>query len=160
MAKIDPEQERRRLVAVYASQSDEELKQTAAEAPELTEIARQALREELSHRGLYNGQMEAQSATPPEDQPEFRDLVTVRTFWYLAEAELAKGLLDAAGIDSFLFDENVVGLGWYANAVHGVKLRVDARDANEANQILLENVTGEAAGELSDAADPDDNLST
>jgi hypothetical protein len=140
MAMIDPEQERRRLAALYSGQNDEDLEQVAAQGAELTEIAREALRAELTKRGLYVGQLEQ----PPHgsDELEFRDLVTIRSFWNLVEAELAKGLLDAAGIESFLFDANVVNLDWFnANAMGGVKLRVDAPNVEMANRVLDENVS-------------------
>jgi hypothetical protein len=61
---------------------------------------------------------------------------------------IAKGLLDSSGIESFLFDENIVSMSWYALAVHGVKLRVDKEQAEEANRVLQES--------LSDAADSED----
>ena len=68
------------MAAVYAAQSDGELEQVAAQVSDLTEIAREALRVELSKRGLYVGQLE--NPEPPEQEDaEFRDLVTVRTFW-------------------------------------------------------------------------------
>jgi len=55
------------------------------------------------------------------------------------EAELAKGLLDSAGIESFLFDDNMVRMDWFnANALGGVKLRVDAHNVEAANQVLQE----------------------
>jgi len=133
MSTTDPEQERLRLAGVYAGQTDGELEQTAAEAGALTDIAREALRAEMKKRGLVE-QSEAQSGDLGEF--EFRDLVTVRSFWNLAEANMAKGVLDAASIESFLFDENVVGLAWYVNAVHGVKLRVDKHRAEEADRLL------------------------
>jgi hypothetical protein len=52
---------------------------------------------------------------------------------------LAKGLLDAAGIESFLFDDNMVRMNWFnANALGGVKLRVDAENVQAANEVLQE----------------------
>jgi len=143
MAMIDPEQERSRLTALYSGQMDEELEQVAAQGPELTEIAREALRAELSKRGLYVGQLEER---PPEAaELEFRDLVTIRSFWNLVEAELAKGLLDAAGIEAFLFDDNMVRQNvLYANAIGGVKLRVDALNVETANRVLDENLSDDA----------------
>jgi hypothetical protein len=136
VATIDPLQEKQRLEELYASQTDEELENVAAQARELTDVAREALRAELTKRGLYVGQLEEIEGEPEEAQ--FRDLVTIRSFWYVAEAELARGLLESAGIPSFLFDENIVSLGWYANAVGGVRLRVDAANAEAANRILEE----------------------
>ena len=153
MAMMDPQQEKLRLEELYASDTDEQLENVAAQAHELTEVAREALRAELSKRGLYVGQLEG--TAPDQDNAEFRDLVTIRAFWNLLEAELAKGLLDSAGIESFLFDDNMVRLDWFnANALGGVKLRVDARNVDAANQVL-EEAAAEAAAtpEESDSAE-------
>lgn len=146
MARIDPEQERKRLTRLYAGQMDEELENVAAQSHELTDIARETLQAELTKRGLYIGQLDDQSKPPEHDDAEFRDLVTVRTFSTLMEAELAKGTLDAAGIESFLFDENV-GRIYLANIVGGFRLRVDAANGDEANRILKENDSGAAVPE-------------
>lgn len=141
MATIDPEQERQRLTEVYALQSDEELEQVAGQASELTDIARETLRAELTKRGLYVGQLE-QLEEPAE--AEFRDLVEIRRYWNLLEGELAKGALEAAGIEAFLFDGNMLRMDWFnANAIGGVKLRVDAKNVEEANRILNENAPAE-----------------
>jgi hypothetical protein len=153
MAMMDPQQEKLRLEELYASDTDEQLENVAAQAHELTEVAREALRAELSKRGLYVGQLEG--TAPEQDNAEFRDLVTIRAFWNLLEAELAKGLLDSAGIESFLFDDNMVRLDWFnANALGGVKLRVDAGNVDAANQVL-EEAAAEAAAtpEESDSAE-------
>ena len=143
MAMMDPQQEKLRLEELYASDTDEQLENIAAQAHELTEVARETLHAELSKRGLYVGQLEG--TAPEQDNAEFRDLVTIRAFWNLLEAELAKGLLDSAGIESFLFDDNMVRLDWFnANALGGVKLRVDAGNVDAANQVL-EEAAAEAA---------------
>jgi len=52
MARIDPEQERQRLIAFYADQLDGELEKVASQAYELTDVARETLRTELAKRGL------------------------------------------------------------------------------------------------------------
>lgn len=105
MAMIDPEQERARLAESYSHQTDEELEEIAKHGEDLTDIALQSLRAELSRRGL--------TPDPPEEFPDadqaepiFRNLITVRRYWNLLEAELAKGALEAAGIECFLFDDN------------------------------------------------------
>jgi hypothetical protein len=146
MTPIDPEQERRRLAEQYAAETDGELASVAEQAHDLTDIAREALRDELGKRGLYVGQME--EPAPESAEAEFRDLQVVRSFWSLAEAELAKGLLDSVGIEAFLFDDNMVRLDWFnANALGGVKLRVDAANVEEANRILDEStLTPDDAG--------------
>jgi Putative prokaryotic signal transducing protein len=152
MAMTDPEQERQRLVEFYSSKPDVELEQVTEEADGLTDIAREALRAELTKRGLYIGQLDDRALD--EESAEFRNLVVIRTFWNLLEAELAKGLLDSAGVEAFLFDDNMVRLDWFnANALGGVKLRVDASNVEAANRILNESVSDAAAAEEADSTD-------
>jgi Putative prokaryotic signal transducing protein len=137
---IDPEQERARLTEVYSQQTDEQLEEIARHGDNLTDVARQSLQAELSKRGLSN--------VPPEEfgdtnQAElaFRNLITIRSYWNLLEAELAKGALEAAGIECFLFDDNMVRMDWFnANAIGGVKLRVDRGNVDDANRILDESI--------------------
>lgn len=155
MMQIDPEHEKARLAEAFGAQTNEELESVASHGADLTEIAREALRVELSKRGLYVGQLEEVSAAG-EDRAEFRDLVTVRSFWNLLEAQLAKGLLDAAGIETFLFDDNMVRMDWFnANALGGVKLRVDASNAEAANRILDESASESARPDDAAFDDPD-----
>lgn len=71
------------------------------------------------------------------DQPELQDLVTVGQFRDLPDAMLAKGILESAGIECFFADDNIVRMDWFiSNLVGGVKLKVKAEDAGEANAIL------------------------
>lgn len=135
---IDPANERGRLSEFYAGKTDEELGQIAAQAQELTEVAGEVLRSEMAKRQLSPQQVE-QSESASKQELEFRDLVTIRSFWGLLEAEMAKGLLDSVGIESFLFDDNMVRMDWFnANALGGVKLRVDAHNVDAANRALQE----------------------
>ncbi len=61
----------------------------------------------------------------------------VRKFRDLPEAWLAKGALDAAGIESHLLDENLVRLDWfYSNAIGGIRLAVRVDDAHAAFRVL------------------------
>jgi hypothetical protein len=134
MTTIDPDQERHRLAEVYAHQTDGELEQVAAQMSDLTELAREALRAELTRRDLYVGQLDEPAG---EIGLDFRELVTVRSFWNLLEAEMAKGSLDAAGIESFLFDDNMIRLDWFnAAALGGIKLRVDPENVEAASRVL------------------------
>lgn len=146
MTRIDPAQERQRLAEVYAEQSDGELEQVASQMPDLTDVARDALKAELAKRGL---QADDPTERPDQDAPEFRNLVVIRSYWNLLDAEIARGLLDSAGIQAFLFDENMIRMDWFkANALGGIKLRVDAADVEEANRILNEMASdaGESGG--------------
>jgi wobble nucleotide-excising tRNase len=134
MAISDPEQERQRLEQSYARMNDDELENAAAHAYELTETANQALRAELTKRGLYEGQMEAE---PEDDEVGLRDMVAIRQIRDLPEALFAKGSLESAGIECSLVDDNMVRLDWFiSNLLGGVKLMVNAEDAEAANEIL------------------------
>jgi hypothetical protein len=64
-------------------------------------------------------------------------LATLATFWYIGDAAVAQNALDAAGIDSWLDDSEIVRVSWFnANAVGGVKLRVEREDVIRAAEIL------------------------
>jgi predicted RNA-binding Zn-ribbon protein involved in translation (DUF1610 family) len=63
--------------------------------------------------------------------------VIVARFGTVAQAELARSALDAAGIDAEVTDEEVVTMNWlYSNAVGGVRLLVAAEDQAEAIDVL------------------------
>jgi hypothetical protein len=56
------------------------------------------------------------------------------------EALLAKSMLDSAGIESFLGDENLVRLDWfYSNLVGRIKLMVRKEDGETARALLEKN---------------------
>jgi hypothetical protein len=76
------------------------------------------------------------------------NLVTVSRFRDLIEAQLAKGKLESAGIQSYLANENIVSLDWfYSNAVGGLRLQVQSEDAEEAMAILDEPIPDEIVEE-------------
>lgn len=73
MTKIDPEQERTRLVEFYSQQMDGELEKVAGQAYELTDLAREALRAEVTRRGLGVALVEnAPVVAVPSAQPGTR----------------------------------------------------------------------------------------
>jgi hypothetical protein len=133
MTAIDPEKERHRLVETYSRQRDGELEEVAAHAYQLTEIARAALRAELTRRGLSPPIAEC----PVGDEAEMQSMVTIRQFRDLPEALFAKGSLESAGIDCALVDDNMVRLDWFiSNLLGGVKLQVRPEVAALAEEIL------------------------
>lgn len=68
------------------------------------------------------------------------DLVTIDRFLFIANAEIARATLEAAGIDAVLVDENIVRMSWGDAQAHGgVRLQVRAEDADEAREILEES---------------------
>jgi hypothetical protein len=125
------------LAAQYAQMSETELMEMAHSYDGLLEIAQVALRAEFSRRGL-----EPPLVEEPEE-PEFRRLVTVRSYRDLTEAFLGRSLLESAGIPAWIADEHLVRMVWfYSNLVGGMRLQVDERDQAAAREILEEGVPG------------------
>lgn len=165
MDTIDRAAEWRRLKDVYAQMSDDELAVVADEGYQLTDVAKQALEGEIGRRGL---DLKLMSAPPEEsdnsrsvsaDQdahddgdddereeefefdPEALDLVPLRRVWDVAEARLVKGILDGAGIPSFLGDDNLNDVDDYKGSFErGVDLKVRAVDRGWASHTLANNL--------------------
>ena len=67
------------------------------------------------------------------------DFITIATYDDYLSANLDKQKLDEQGIDCYLADENTVTIKWILkNALGGIKLRVPARQTEEALRILNE----------------------
>ena len=124
------------LIHTYRSASDKELIELALTYDSLTEVAQSVLRTEFARRGLE----------PPEipDAPPtaaFQRLVTVQQYRDLAEAQVAKGVLDSAGIPCCLRDENAVRLEWvWSNLLGGVRLQVNEQDREAAQEVLAQPI--------------------
>jgi hypothetical protein len=165
MAKVDPEAERRRLAEFYSHQLDGELEAVAKQAYELTDLAKESLRAELSRRGVRAEWVEVAPVppTPPSPAPlpgdppetelpaeevssadgefELRRMQTVRQFLHLPDALLAKGSLESAGIEAVLVDDNIIRMDWFwSNLMGGIKLKVTPEEVESANQILGEPI--------------------
>ena len=143
---LDPEEkeeerrqeQRQRLAETYAGMTDAELQNLARRPESLTEVAWEALDDELEHRNLELLEEEAPEA---REELELRELVTIRQFRDLPEALLAKGSLESAGIECFLADENLVRLDWFiSNFIGGIKLNVRVADVENARKILDEPI--------------------
>jgi Putative prokaryotic signal transducing protein len=135
---LDPKGERHRLAGTYAGMTDGELQRLARHPESLTEVAWEALEDEMDRRNLH-----CPDTAGPEshDEVELRDLVTIRQFRDLPEALLAKGSLESTGMECFLADENLVRLDWFiSNFIGGIKLRVRAQDAENAKKLLDEPI--------------------
>jgi hypothetical protein len=140
----DHEPERQRLAKLYGEMSEGELRKVAADAAELTDMAHQALAEEIARRGFDIPLIDSVAV----DELELRQLVTIGHFRDLPEALLAKGRLDSAGIECFLIDQNMVRMDWFiSNLLGGIKLQVKKEDAEEALALLGEpdEPTGDAS---------------
>lgn len=86
---------------------------------------------------LFEGDPEP---TPPEG------MVTVGRFESPVEAQLAKGLLESAGVESFLVGENANNL---IQSAFRVRLQVQAEDEAAARELLAQPAGSEADEGLS-----------
>jgi hypothetical protein len=138
---MNEQHERRRLAANYAGMTDGELQKLAQSAESLTELAWDALEDEMDHRHLELPDDESLDDGAPREQIEMCELVTIRQFRDLPEALLAKGSLESSGIECFLADDNLVRLDWFiSNFIGGIKLNVRSPDVENAQKLLDEPI--------------------
>jgi len=71
-------------------------------------------------------------------------LICIKTFLNRYEADLAKGLLESAGIEAAVSADDAGGMQPQLNLSVGVRLLVDEADADAALKIL-EDVEGESS---------------
>lgn len=93
----------------------------------------------------------------PEDELNFRELVTIRNFRDLPEALLAQGRLESSGVESFLADDNMVRMDWLiSNLLGGVKLKVEEANVEIAEEILTQEMTDdfEPSESVDDSSEP------
>jgi DNA-directed RNA polymerase subunit M/transcription elongation factor TFIIS len=155
MQSIDEEWSR--LTDLYSNMSEGELEKLANEAYELTDMARDVLRGEISRRGLRLQLLNepappeaAQPEEPPEDfDPEDLDLVGFGRVYDLADARRTKSILDQAGVPSYFGPdnlENVEELGPLFAAADaeaqrrgfqvGIPLKVPSKYSQQASKAL------------------------
>jgi hypothetical protein len=114
--------------------ADAELLELHEESANLTDVARAELQTEITRRKLDTSRNEPREMVP-DPKTAGAPPVIVGSYQNLAVAQMAKGQLDSAGIESMFIDDNVVSM-LYANAVGGVKIAVRAKDAEEARTVL------------------------
>lgn len=130
----DTDKERWRLSRLYGSMTEGEVEKLAADAGSLSDAARWALKLDLSRRGLKT---RLEAPAPPVQAAKLSKVVNLRQYMTLPEALLAKSILESAGIESFLGDQNIIRMDWFlSNALGGVKLRVREEDVELATALL------------------------
>ncbi len=68
-------------------------------------------------------------------------LVTVSTYSFPYEAQIAWAKLDAENIPAFIADEHTINMQWlYSNALGGVRIQVPEEYADVARDILAEDL--------------------
>jgi len=131
------ETERERLARQYEQFSDVALAELAADAGSLTDAARDALRSELTKRSLPIDLAKPDNEDPIQQRQISGPLVMVKRFRDMPEAQIAESILDSAGIDCFLADENTIRMDWlWSNLLGGFKLMVRPEDLDTATQLL------------------------
>jgi len=139
------ESERARLARIYAERNDAALAELALDAGSLTGAAREVLRAELETRGMRTEL--ALLATASETKPMKKisgPLVMVKRYRDMPEAQVAESILDSAGIDCFLADENTIRMDWlWSNLLGGYKLMVRPEDHEEAVKLLEQSANPE-----------------
>ena len=110
MGQIDEQKERKRLAELYAGMEKGELEEIPGDAGSLTPVAKEVLRSEMLSRGMDAPSASAGAAETSAGNNEPPSPVVIARYGGVLEAVLAKSMLDSAGIESFLGDENLVRL--------------------------------------------------
>lgn len=147
MVRIDPEYERQRLAARYAAMSDLELLKVGQNPSALTDWAFEALREEMAKRGVdWTGKdlpVPSKMIRTEAKEDIGNTPVVIRQYRDMPEAMTDRMILEAADIDCFLYDENMVRLDWlWSNLLGGLKLVVRQSDVEDAERALNSKLTG------------------
>ena len=104
-------------------------------------MAREALRSEMLNRGMEAPPERTEAGGISSSKQETPGPVIVGRYGGVPDALMAKSMLDSAGIESILSDENLVRLDWfYSNLVGGIKLMVHEEDAETARKVLQQNI--------------------
>jgi hypothetical protein len=71
-----------------------------------------------------------------------REMVTIQSFRELSEAMLAEGMLNSAGIDCVLMDDNTGRmLGFISDVIGGIRLQVNRVDSEAAKALLEQPIS-------------------
>ncbi|MGB7848724.1 MAG: DUF2007 domain-containing protein [Candidatus Acidiferrum sp.] len=156
MRQIDTAKERERLTKLYAEMSDQELQKTGNDPAALADWAFEALRAEMFNRGLdWPGKdmpLPSQRTVAQTTKDQGNRPVVLRRYRDMPAAFVEKSVLEDAGIDCFLQDDNVVRMDWlWSNAMGGIKLVVREKDAEEAEKILSQAPVDEPENDGGDA---------
>jgi hypothetical protein len=130
------------LTQLYSTYGDAELLSLARTYSDLTDAAQQALKSELTHRGLSLPTPDAPPPAPEPDTPE-----CIFEFNELEDAYLAQSVLRSAGIESMVPNSEL--------NIETPRLIVAPDDANTAQRILKSaKLTGSDAEEVEAFVEP------
>jgi DNA-directed RNA polymerase subunit M/transcription elongation factor TFIIS len=144
MDNIDQAAEWQRLQELYRQMSEDELQVVADQAYDLTDIAREVLRTEITARGVEIALAErpeleeaeaeeGDNPNPAEFNPDDYELWAAERVWDRAEAEKYKKIYDDAGVASYIGPDLVEKVEDYkGNYEQGVEIKVRYLDRNRA----------------------------
>jgi DNA-directed RNA polymerase subunit M/transcription elongation factor TFIIS len=144
MATQDAATEWRRLSELYGKMADGELLALARKQAELTDVAQEALANEMSFRKLKLQAEEPAAPRRPERPPDAaydddRKLVEIRVVWSLADALRLQKVLDQAGIPFYMGSEMATGVDAVTSSfVNGVSVKIMNIGVPWAQQALQE----------------------
>lgn len=122
--------------------SDEELLRRCSSGS-LTEDAQSLAEAELASRGMS---LPGQVTSQDENYPYEGDFETVAQYFNPTDAYVIAGCLEAAGIPTIVADTNLVQVhSLLAIAVGGVRIRVPAKRAAEAKNVIAAFYRGDFA---------------
>ena len=134
---------------LYGAKSNRQLLEIARGYDALPEASQSALRDEFASRGLEPPLIEDHDEPEnPDDQsgeeipapaydPDRSEFVTIARYRDIPEAVIARSVLESAGIQCMLRDENTIRMDWlWSNMIGGMRLQVPARDADAARELL------------------------
>lgn len=168
MQTLDPAGEWLRLSEHYRQLSDDELVGMARQTSELTDVAQQALAQEIANRRLKLPPEESAAPRSPASQPdsaedgespyaEDRDLVDIRTVWSFADALKLQRLLDTAGIPFYMGPEKATGVDAVtSNFANGLNVQIMQVGVPWARQALQQYFPADEPPE--EKADESDDL--
>ena len=168
MQTLDPAGEWLRLSEHYRQLSNDELVGMARQTSKLTDVAQQALAQEIAKRGLNLPPEESAAPRSPEPQPdsvedgespyaEDRELVDIRTVWSLADALKLQHLLDTAGIPFYMGPEKATGVDPVtSNFANGLNVQIMQVGVPWARQALQQYFPADEPPE--EKADESDDL--
>jgi len=143
-----PQTEKPSAASIYADKSNRELLEIARGYDALPETNQAALREEFASRGLEPPLVDdgddpddqaSQEIPAPAYDPDRSEFVTIARYRDIPEAVVARSVLESAGIQCMLRDENTVRMDWlWSNMIGGMRLQVPARDVDAARELLAQ----------------------
>jgi hypothetical protein len=75
-------------------------------------------------------------------------LKTIARYSFPYEAQIARAKLDSEGIPAYIADEHTINMQWfYSDALGGVKLQVPETYAQQALELLSEDLSGDVEQE-------------